>query len=122
MTRQFVIIEAPFAQAREQMGEYLRECIRDTLRRGESCMASVAIYALTGALQDTDPHERAEGIEAGLAWYAVPGIRCVAYTDHGISRGMQMGMARAQSHGVPIEVRELYAAQPCADNMAALPE
>lgn len=110
-TRQLVVIESPYAQDPVKMATYLRVCLRDTLHRGESAIASVATYAITGTLNDLDADQRAEGIAAGLEWYRVPGIKCVVYSDHGISRGMMAGMARAQEHGVPIEVRELYPTQ-----------
>lgn len=110
MTRRLVIIESPYAKDPDRMVDYLRACIQDTLRRGESAMASVPIYALTGALNDLKPEERKAGIAAGLEWYRVAEA-CVAYTDYGISAGMMEGMARARDEGVPIEVRELYPAE-----------
>ncbi len=110
MQRRLVIIESPYAQNPEQMVDYLRQCIQDTLRRGESAMASVPIYAMTGALNDLEAEQRKEGIEAGLEWYR-KAEACVAYVDFGISAGMQQGMYRAQEHGVPIEIRELYPKQ-----------
>ncbi|MEI6283379.1 MAG: hypothetical protein WCP82_11815 [Alphaproteobacteria bacterium] len=106
MTRPLVIIEAPYAQSPERMLEYLRACIVDSLRRGESPITSVGTFVTTGALDDLKTAERKEGIEAGLEWYRVAEA-CVAYVDFGISAGMQQGMYRAQEHGVPIEVREI---------------
>lgn len=109
-TRKFVIIEAPFSQDPVAMADYLRECIKDTLKRGESAINSVATYALTGAL-DVNPEERRAGIEAGLAWYSFSSsynsITCVVYTDHGISEGMQEGIARASEHQIKIVFRKL---------------
>lgn len=107
MTRPLVIIEAPYAQNPQAMALYLRACIQDCLLRGESPIASVATFCLTGALDDLKPEERTEGIAAGLAWYRVA-EKAVAYTDHGISAGMMLGMAAAQNAGVVVEVRELY--------------
>lgn len=86
---------------------YLRCCILDCRKRGESPIASVPTYVLTGALDDLEPAQRADGIAAGLEWYRVADA-CVAYTDHGISAGMMQGMDRAQVEGVPIEIRELF--------------
>lgn len=111
-TRKFVIIEAPYQQDPVAMAAYLRECIKDTLKRGESAINSVATYALTGALDDLRHDERRAGIEAGLAWYGFSSssynpVTCVAYTDHGISAGMQEGIARASEHKIKIVFRKL---------------
>lgn len=108
--RPLVIIEAPYAADPKAFTAYLGACVADCHRRGESPIASVATYVLTGALNDLVPEERRAGIEGGLAWYRVAD-RCVAYVDHGISAGMQQGMARAQAAGVRVEIRELYPTQ-----------
>lgn len=103
-----VIIEHPWKDLDPKIREeYLRAIIRDTIKRGESAICSVPIYVLTGALDDLNTEEREKGIALGLEWYKMAGL-CVAYVDHGISRGMAMGMARAQQERVTIEVRELY--------------
>lgn len=106
-----VVIEHPFGADPQRFSLYLRECIRDTLKRGESAMSSVAIYAITGALMDAEPEERRAGIEAGLEWYKVAEA-CVAYVDHGVSPGMVEGLNRACRHNVPIEYRKLYEEKP----------
>ena len=51
--------------------------------------------------------ERKLGIEAGISWYNVA-EKSVVYTDHGISKGMQQGIDKAQSLGREIEYRKLY--------------
>lgn len=101
-----VIIECPYAQDPLAMIAYLRECIRDSLARGESPINSVATFVLTNALDDKDADERRDGIAAGLEWYRFA-QKCVCYVDHGISKGMEEGVVRATQHGAPIEYREL---------------
>jgi hypothetical protein len=90
---------------------YLKAIIQDTILSGEAAIGSVPTYVLTQALDDLQPDERKTGIALGLEWYRVA-EKCVAYVDHGISAGMQMGMAAAQKAGVPVEVRELYPREP----------
>lgn len=115
-----VIIESPFAgkgdtpEARkideERNLRYLRACMRDCLKRGESPYASHALYTQPGVLDDNDPEERKLGIEAGFVWRGAAGAT-VIYTDLGISRGMQYGidaanLLRARAHHA-IEYRTL---------------
>lgn len=102
-----VVIEAPYRENPAAMKEYLAACVRDCLTRGESPTASVAVFCLTGALDDAKAAERKQGIESGLHWYAVADA-CVCYSDHGISAGMMLGMEAARVAGVPIEIRELF--------------
>lgn len=85
------IIESPYAAGRgftiEQNVAYARECIRDSLQRGESPLASHLLFTQPGILRDEDPAERALGIAAGLEWYRVTEL-IAFYTDHGWSTGM----------------------------------
>lgn len=106
MSRRLVIVEHPFSADSEKFTTYLKECLQDTLRRDESAMASVAIYVLTGALNDLNAVERAAGIAAGLEWYRVA-ERCAVYRDWGISTGMIEGIAHAQQLRLPIEYRTI---------------
>ncbi len=53
-----------------------------------------------------DSEDRAVGIVAGLAWTALA-QRVVVYEDFGISKGMRLGIARAERHGVPVEMRRI---------------
>lgn len=101
-----VIIESPFAGDVDGNQTYARACIRDSLARGEAPIASHLLYTQPGILDDTIPHERQWGIDAGLAWHAAA-VTTVVYTDRGISRGMEYGIAAAQKAGNPVEYRSL---------------
>lgn len=101
-----VILESPYAGDTVRNVAYARAALRDSLLRGEAPFMSHLLY--TQALDDNDPTERALGIEAGLAHGALCHAT-VVYADYGISRGMQLGIARAESEGRPVETRYLLA-------------
>lgn len=99
-----VVLESPYAGDVEGHVEYARECMRDSLGRGEAPMASHLLY--TQALRDDDAQERAIGLAAGLAW-GQHASATVVYTDLGISPGMTEGINRATSEGRPVEYRSI---------------
>ncbi len=101
-----VILESPYAGELERNIAYARRAMKDSLRRGEAPMVSHLIY--TQVLDDTDGSERAQGIDAGLAWGEVAHAT-VVYVDHGISRGMLFGLREAIRAGRPIEMRQIGA-------------
>lgn len=114
-----VIIESPYRGDVTRNTRYLRACIRDCLKRGESPYASHRM--LTDALNDDDPEERAIGIEAGLAWRhamspvfrndgAIIGYspaRHVFYLDIGATTGMLLAKKRYDDERIPYEERTL---------------
>ena len=99
-----VIIESPYRGDVARNVAYLDRCLLDSLKRGESAIASHKIWP--GILDDDNPEERQLGIEAGLAWVQVADLMII-YSDHGISDGMENAMSRARLHGIPIETREI---------------
>jgi hypothetical protein len=105
-----VILESPFAADTPEEIEaniaYARKCIRDSLSRGEAPIASHLLYTQDGILDDTIPHEREWGINAGLAWKEVA-HGSVVYTDRGISKGMEYGIAAAKKAGRSVEMRSI---------------
>ena len=104
--RKFVIIESPYAGDIDKNIRYARICLRDSILRGETPFASHLLYTQDGVLNDSDPIERALGIELGLSFGAVAGITAV-YTDLGISDGMRDGIIRAISDGRPVVYRSV---------------
>lgn len=101
-----VIVESPFAGNVERNLSYVRACMKDCFERGESPFASHALYTQIGVLDDTVTEQRALGIRAGLLWGAKADLTAV-YTDLGISKGMEFGIAAAESAGRPVVFRSL---------------
>ena len=105
-----VIVESPYAaptpQGRKDNINYLRRALRDCLLRGEAPFASHAIYTQHGVLDDEVPAERTLGIMAGLEW-GDQAEATVVYVDRGVSKGMRMGIQRAEAAGRPVEERRL---------------
>jgi hypothetical protein len=101
-----VIVESPYMGDIEKNVEYARRCVRDSLRRGEAPIASHLLYTQPGILRDEDPKERQWGIDAGLAWRQVAEAS-VVYTDLGVSKGMEYGIAAAERAGLPIFYRSI---------------
>lgn len=106
-----VVLESPFAGPTPEIIErnvrFARACLRDSCLRGEAPLASHLLYTQPGVLDDTILAERTMGIEAGLAWGAAAS-KTVVYTNLGISKGMQMGIERAEAEGRPVERRYLH--------------
>lgn len=113
------IVESPFSGDVEANIDYARACIRDSLLRGESPIASHLLYTQEGILDDSDPLERAHGINAGHAWMHVCDA-VVVYADRGISKGMEAGIRSASFHGIPVEYRKLNAANEFIETNAAI--
>jgi hypothetical protein len=101
-----VILESPFSGDTARNIDYAKRCVRDSLLRGESPIASHLLYTQQGILNDLDPSERQHGIDAGLAWVKVSDAT-VVYIDLGISPGMQQGINAAQHFGKPVEYRQI---------------
>jgi hypothetical protein len=99
-----VILESPLSGDVSANQEYAKLALLDSLRRGESPLASHLLYPQV--LDDAEPDERRIGIEAGLAW-GIHADATVVYTDKGISGGMKYGINRAIAEGRVIEYRSL---------------
>lgn len=100
-----VIIESPYSGDVEANTKYARECMLDSLRRGEAPYASHLLY--TQVLDDTALDQRHWGMESGFAWGAKADL-CAVYTDRGISGGMEEGIRRAVQNGLSIEYRTIH--------------
>ena len=102
-----VIIESPYAGDVERNIKYARECLKDSLLRGEAPIASHLLYTQKDVLNDDLPKERKLGIDAGLAWKKVADLH-VFYIDFGISEGMKYASDYAKDQNIEIEYRTLY--------------
>jgi len=105
-----VALESPYAGDIDKNVEYARQCVADSLVRGEAPIASHLLYTQPGILDDTVPAERKLGIEAGLLW-ARHADYAVFYTDLGMSPGMKAAVKFYQRHCIPIYYRTLYPAR-----------
>ena len=105
-----VAIESPYAGATPEILErnlrYVRACMRDCLLRGETPIASHALYTQPDVLDDSLPADRELGMRAGWNWFAVVDFVAV-YVDLGISGGMQRGIVEATRIGRPLVYRQL---------------
>lgn len=108
-----VIIESPYKGDVERNLRYLRSCIRDCIRRGESPYASHRM--LTDALDD-NAEGRELGIRAGLAWRRVMWIDekgelqvvlPIFYVDLGWSDGMREAGELYEKENISCELRSL---------------
>ena len=96
-----VILESPYAGLIAINIEYAKECMKDSLMRGESPIASHLLF--TQVLDDNIPKERHLGIEAGLAWKKVADTQ-VFYIDFGMSSGMKYAKSVSK---LPKEYRKI---------------
>lgn len=103
-----VIIESPFSPSNgrtvEQNIRYARQCVRDSLMRGEAPIASHLLHTQEGILDDNEPKERELGMKAGFAWTEVADLVAV-YEDWGMSKGMREGIDIAKDLGIRVQVR-----------------
>lgn len=104
MIRPLVIIESPYAGDFSRNEEYARRCMKDSLDRGEAPYVSHLLY--TQVLDDTDPSQRKQGMEAGFAYVRRSDFSAV-YDDYGISGGMAEGIKVAEEMGHRIEYRRI---------------
>lgn len=106
-----VILESPYQGKTENEiyinTKYARQCMKDSINRGEAPFASHLLYTQEGILDDNIPEERKKGIEAGLIWGRFA-IKTVVYCDLGITEGMKIGIKRAEEEGRKIEKRYIF--------------
>lgn len=101
-----VILESPYAGEVELNVAYARACVRDSVLRGESPIASHLLFTQPGILNDLDPAERELGIAAGLAWLdRADGT--IFYLDRGWSPGMIQAFDRVRREDRWFECRRL---------------
>lgn len=101
-----VILESPYAGDVRSNLEYARLCVKDSLNRGESPIASHLLYAQEGILDDNIQKERQLGIDAGLAWKEVADYH-VFYIDYGYSSGMRYAKKYATANDIRIIERKI---------------
>jgi len=90
-----VIVESPFAFTNKYQSElyekYLSLCLRHCLLNFNSApFASHGLYTRKYVLDDTKPHERELGINAGFEWRILASTS-IFFIDLGWSKGMKEG-------------------------------
>jgi hypothetical protein len=94
-----VYLESPYAGDVEMNLRYARACMLDSIRRGESPIASHCLW--TQCLDDTVPAERDLGMRCGFEWARFADATAL-YVDRGISDGMMRGVEMANLHRRPV--------------------
>lgn len=116
-----VIIESPFRgdtpEDAARKLDYARECVADSIRRGENPYASHLFFPQV--LSDALPNERALGIALGLEWAAVADFVAV-YADLGISDGMRQGIEAHRAAGLSVTIRSILPPRQCACSVALI--
>jgi hypothetical protein len=105
-----VAIESPWAGlgAGERALHYLRQCIRDSLSRGEIPWASHGMLAHTRALYEEDADQREEGLDVNRQFIKHHASLVVFYVDYGMSGGMKMAKQWAIMQGKRVEERRIF--------------
>lgn len=101
-----VVLESPYAGAVTDNVRYARECMADSLKRGEAPIASHLLYTQPGILRDGVAEERHKGVKAGLEWHRVAEL-IIFYTDNGWSAGMVQALDFVRRSKAPYEYRSL---------------
>lgn len=105
-----VFLESPCnaadAESFQVNKEYCLAAMLDCLDQGESPYASHWIFAFSGALNDQDKEQRAQGMRAGFEWLRFAN-KSVVYIDLGLSAGMWKGIQKAIDRNMRIEWRSL---------------
>jgi len=108
--KMLVVIESPYAAGNGRTVEdnltYARECMADSIRRGEIPIASHLIYTQPGILDDNIPAQRSHGIWMGYMW-AQAARRAVFYVDHGMSSGMKKAKIYYEQESINYELRTI---------------
>lgn len=105
-----VIIESPFAGGFANV-KYGRQCVRDSIDRGESPFASHLLFTQKGILDDSVASERALGISAADGWLE-SADHVAIYLDLGLTVGMVIGLKKAFTLGKPIHLRYIKDKRP----------
>ena len=100
-----IILESPYAGDVCRNIKYAKECMLNSLGRGEAPIASHLLY--TQMLNYDISFERELRIRAGLAWTECADLH-VFYIDFGYSSGMLEALRYAIDRGFNVEERKIY--------------
>lgn len=108
-----VLVETPFIDTVRTLA-YLRDAMKDCLKRRESPLSAQAGLRLIGALNEVT--ERIQTTEAAMLW-SLRADRIVVYADLGITPEMASVIRLARTNGQSVDYRYLPAwACACAEH------
>ena len=99
-----VILESPYAGDIHENVKYAQRCMKHCLTHNEAPFPSHLLYP--HVLNDNDPVERSQGLNAGFSWIPVAD-QSVIYVDRGISGGMKLGILEAQKNNILVLYRRI---------------
>jgi hypothetical protein len=97
-----VFLCSPYRGDVEANVKYAQRAVRSCILRGEVPIAPHLMYP--GAFDDNVELERWLGMSAGADLLLLSDV-LIAFTDHGISQGMQWEISRAIAAGIAVEYR-----------------
>lgn len=109
MKRAYLI--SPFSGDTTRNISYAIRCMHHALAAGYSPYASHVLFAASGCLDDTEPKDRAFGMEAGYAFLATCEI-ALCFMDLHVSTGMRADLDAARRLSVPIEYLSVFGGMP----------
>lgn len=101
---------SPYRGDTERNVAYAQELVKYALTLG--CVPICPHLYLPQVLDDNNPAEREQGLQAGLELLQLCDVLIVG-ERYGISEGMQAEIDRATSHGIPILWREKWTPNSC---------
>lgn len=101
--RKLVAIELPWDGV---PADYLQQCLRDSISRGEAPVTSHGMLCATQALDYASEPDRALVLTIGRMFIFYAKMVAV-YADYGISRDMRLALEFAHSLNKPIVIRRI---------------
>ena len=91
----------------EVFRRYLKQCLEDSLEKGEAPYAPHSYLVGLKGCSDHIPKERQNGMNIGLKYLIVCNLAAF-YADYGITEGMQGEMDFAKANKIPCLIRKLH--------------
>lgn len=101
-----VVIESPYAREKVHDIAYAKQCMKDSLARGEYPLSNCLLYTEHGILNLLNATDRYTEIASALGWMTVAD-RLVVYLDHGLTPIMEASIRHANAHRIPVDYRRI---------------
>lgn len=102
LKKTYVLIESPFQGDKENNKQYAREAMTDSISKGETPIVPHLMF--TQVLNDDISEEREIGLTLAMSFHQIVD-KIVAYTDKGVSEGMQRSISKAIKMNIDVEYR-----------------